>query len=202
MSEGVEQHTGRVLSAVAHDLRTPLATIFGFAKTIERQSALDGRQARYLTLIQDAALDMERMISVVSLVGHTLEGRFAATAEPVSTETLVIEAHRKLPVRVDARRVVIGDGDPGVVVCDAGRAVEAIALLADAPLRLNPSLATATLTARPDAVTIGPLSDELLAIITKPGRDLRVEAARLVLDRLGATLQAGPSELIVPLSAT
>ena len=40
-------------------------------KTIERHSELDERAARFLTLIQAAAVDMDRMIENVSTIGRS-----------------------------------------------------------------------------------------------------------------------------------
>jgi len=38
----------RLVSLACHDLRTPLATIYGFARTLTRDEGLDDRTARFL----------------------------------------------------------------------------------------------------------------------------------------------------------
>ena len=48
----------RLVSLACHDLRTPLATVHGFARTIERTQELEDPLARYLEMINAAAAQM------------------------------------------------------------------------------------------------------------------------------------------------
>jgi signal transduction histidine kinase len=189
-------HLGRLMSAIAHDLRTPLATIYGFAKTIERGGGLDERQERFLGLIIAAAADMDRMIENVSTVGHIAEERMSIDRAAVSTEALAAGALEAVPERPDGRRVVLRPGTGALVETDADRAARAIALVVEAALRLEPSRAEAYL--QPDGATIrsGPFSETLLPGLEARGRDVPVETARIVLAYLGATLVTEGEELV------
>ena len=64
----------RLVSLACHDLRTPLATVAGFAKTLLGRDDLDAeKQARYLSLIDDSADDLVRLLDLLSLAAR-IEG--------------------------------------------------------------------------------------------------------------------------------
>jgi len=48
----------RVVSLACHDLRTPLATVFGFSRTLARGGDLDERSARFVGMMGEAADQM------------------------------------------------------------------------------------------------------------------------------------------------
>jgi signal transduction histidine kinase len=187
---------GRLMSAVAHDLRTPLATIYGFAKTIERGGGLDERQERFLGLILAAAADMDRMIENVSTVGHIAEGRLSVENAPVETMAIAAAAVEAVPERADGRAVVLRPGVSATVQTDIERAARAVALVAEAALRLEPGRAEAHCRADGNAIRCGPFSDALLPGLEAHGRDVPVETARLLLAHLGATLVTEGDELV------
>ena len=187
---------GRLMSAVAHDLRTPLATIYGFAKTIERGGGLDERQERFLGLILAAAADMDRMIENVSTVGHIAEGRLSVENAPVETMAIAAAAVEAVPERADGRAVVLRPGVSTTVQTDIERAARAVALVAEAALRLEPSRTEAYCRADGTAVRCGPFSDQLLPGLAAHGRDVPVETARILLRHLGATLEIEGDELV------
>jgi signal transduction histidine kinase len=190
-------HLGGLMSAIAHDLRTPLATIYGFAKTIERGGGLDERQQRFLGLIIAAAADMDRMIENVSTIGHIAEQRISLDLAPVGTDALAAAAQQAVPERADGRRVVVRTGTPATVETDADRAARAVALVAEAALRLEPSRQEAYVQADGPAIRTGPFSAQLLPGLEAHGRDVPVETARIVLAHLGATLVTEGEELVV-----
>jgi signal transduction histidine kinase len=194
-------HLGRLMSAIAHDLRTPLATIYGFAKTIERGGGLDERQDRFLGLIIAAAADMDRMIENVSTVGHIAEERMTIDNSPVTTDALAAAALDAIPERPDGRCVVLLPGSGALVATDADRAARAVALVAEAALRLEPSRQEAHLQADGASIRSGPFSAELLPGLAAHGRDVPVETARIVLGYLGATLVTEGEELVARFTA-
>src|SRR5438034_263603 len=74
-SEVIEKSTfPQLVSLAAHDLRTPLATVSGFAKTLIRTEALEDPASRYVEIIQAAAGQM------VELLGEDLRDLGAAVA--------------------------------------------------------------------------------------------------------------------------
>jgi signal transduction histidine kinase len=67
----------RLVSLACHDLRTPLATVQGFAKTLIRMDELEAeKRARYLSLIDDSADDLARLLDQLSLAARIESGRY------------------------------------------------------------------------------------------------------------------------------
>ena len=62
-----------LVSLACHDLRTPLATVQGFAKTLLRLEDLDAeKSARYLGLIDAASDELVELLDLVSLAARIL----------------------------------------------------------------------------------------------------------------------------------
>jgi K+-sensing histidine kinase KdpD len=191
---------GELLSAVAHDLRTPLSVVYGFAKTLERAGGLDEQQQRFIGQIEGAAADMDRMIANVSAIGHAVSGRWQPALEPIATADLATAALAVVTARTDGRAVSGREPvAPAVVQTEPDRAARAIALIAEAALRLDPNRPAASLGAESNAIAIGPFAPELLAVVTTPGRDVALEAARVVLTRLGGHIEPAGDDALVRL---
>ena len=66
-----------LVSLACHDLRTPLATVQGFAKTLLRLEELDAeKSARYLGLIDAASEELVELLDLVSLAARIEGGRY------------------------------------------------------------------------------------------------------------------------------
>lgn len=77
-----------LVSLACHDLRTPLATVQGFAKTMVRIDDLDeGKRARYLGLIDTSADELAALLDVLALAARIEGGRY----EPVRREADSLE---------------------------------------------------------------------------------------------------------------
>jgi signal transduction histidine kinase len=73
----------RLVSLACHDLRTPLATVQGFAKTLIQMDDLEPeKRTRYLSLIDDSAGDLAGLLDLLSLAARIEDGRY----EPVRQE--------------------------------------------------------------------------------------------------------------------
>lgn len=67
----------RLVSLACHDLRTPLATVQGFAKTLLRTEGLEPeKQQRYLGLIDSAAQELVELLDLLSLAARIEGGRY------------------------------------------------------------------------------------------------------------------------------
>ena len=67
----------RLVSLACHDLRTPLATVQGFAKTMLRMEDLDAeKRTRYLGLIDTSADELASLLDLVSLAARIEGGRY------------------------------------------------------------------------------------------------------------------------------
>jgi len=77
-----------LVSLACHDLRTPLATVSGFAKTLLRLEEFDREKtSRYLTLIDAASDELVVLLDLVSLAARIEGGRY----DPVLREADSLE---------------------------------------------------------------------------------------------------------------
>ncbi|MDX6399115.1 MAG: two-component system, OmpR family, phosphate regulon sensor histidine kinase PhoR [Gaiellaceae bacterium] len=98
----------RLVSLACHDLRTPLATVQGFAQTLQRLDQLDEeKRARYLGLIESASAELVQLLDLLSLAARIEGGRY----EPVVREADSLELAPEgatgtgAPVQVDPEPV-------------------------------------------------------------------------------------------------
>ena len=160
-----------------HDLRTPLAAAFGFARTIERMGGVTGDNAMYLQQVVEATQELEQLIAALSAVAHGERGTLRLRPQPVDLGELVLEASE------GSGHALTRDVVAGMIETDPARAVTALVWLA-APFAEAPSNGDERgwrITAA-DSVTFGPLAGldgELFS------RDLRAYAGRRVLSLLG-----------------
>ena len=92
----------RVVSLACHDLRTPLATIYGFARTLTRADELDERSQRFLSMIEEAAEQMTGLLDELGTAARIQAGRW----EPGVREVSTLELASSDDERIDA----VGDG--------------------------------------------------------------------------------------------
>ncbi len=112
-----------LVSLACHDLRTPLATVQGFAKTILRQDVVDETTARWLGMIDAAADELVHLLDELSVAARIEAGRY----EPVTREVDSLELARA------AVPTALGVGAPAQV--DADVVVRSLAALARAASR-------------------------------------------------------------------
>ena len=75
-----------LVSLACHDLRTPLATVQGFAKTLLRLEELDREKtARYLGLIDAATDELVELLDLVSLAARIEGGRYNPVVREASS---------------------------------------------------------------------------------------------------------------------
>jgi signal transduction histidine kinase len=183
----------RLVSLACHDLRTPLATVNGFARTIQRTEELQDPLVRYVEMIVAAAAQMTDLLEGVSLLAR-IEG---ARYEPVLAETDTRELADAAAEQLDGGVTVEGDG--ATIETDAAGVTRALAAFAWCAQRHGPAPAV-TLRVQGREVVVTPITDAAAPVII--GDDLKdlgaAVAARTVL-ALGGEVRLADGELRVTL---
>ena len=184
----------RLVTLAAHDLRTPLATIHGFAQTLVRMGDLGEPKQRYMEMIDSAALQLAELLDELGVAARIESGRY----EPALLPTDTLELARGAAEQLGAERVVVtGKGAEVAVDVDAlGRGVSA---LAQAALRhggleqVELHVDGATLTLSPVTPSSGPvlLGEEL--------RDLGAAVAVIVIRALRGSVSVNGDTLTIKL---
>ena len=186
----------RLVSLAAHDLRTPLATIHGFAQTLVRMGDLGEPKQRYLEMIDTAAGQLAELLDELGMAARIEGGRYEPNLQPVNTLDLAHEAADELG---EERIAVSGAG--GEVQVDLEPTQRGVAALAQAALRhggleqVDLQADGATLSISPVTPSSGPvlLGEEL--------RELGAAVAVLVVRALGGSVQLDGDRLEVRLPA-
>jgi signal transduction histidine kinase len=101
----------RLVSLACHDLRTPLATVHGFATTLARAGDLEPPSDRYVEMIDAASAQLAELIDELALAARIESGRYDPTTRVADTLELAQAAAERL-------------GEDRVHVTGAGTAVE------------------------------------------------------------------------------
>jgi signal transduction histidine kinase len=97
----------RLVSLACHDLRTPLATVHGFATTLARGGGLAPPADRYVEMIDAASRQLAELIDELSLAARIESGRY----EPAQREADTLELAQAAAARLGEERVhVAGSG--------------------------------------------------------------------------------------------
>ena len=171
-----------------HDLRTPLAAAFGFARTIERMGGVTGDNAMYLRQVVEATEELEQLIAALSAVAHGERGTLRLRPQEGDLGELTLEAAE------GSGHALERDVAAGTVATDPARAVTALVWLAS-PFADAPAAKQRTWRiSGADTVAFGPLAGLDAELFE---RDLRAYAGRKVLGLLDATVALDGGQLSV-----
>jgi signal transduction histidine kinase len=81
-----------LVSLACHDLRTPLATVQGFAQTLQRIDGLEPeKQERYLGMIETASVELAGLLELLSRAARIEGGRYEPSRREADTLELAPE---------------------------------------------------------------------------------------------------------------
>jgi signal transduction histidine kinase len=174
----------QLVALACHDLRTPLATASGFARTLERLDEIGQPAGRYVEMISAATDQLAALLDLLSAVARIEGNRFEPQLRPTSTRELADAAAR----RIENDRVSV-EGDGAQVEADPDWAAVAVSALAEAARRHGgleritirvegPQLSIAPIVADAGAIAMG---DEL--------RDFPAAVGVRVLQTSGAVVE-------------
>jgi signal transduction histidine kinase len=172
-----EETFPRLVSLACHDLRTPLATIFGFARTLNRMELPDERTNRFLGMIEEAAAQMTGLLDELGAAARIADGRW----EPSLREADTLE----LATVDDPRVAVEGAGETIETEADAVR--RALRALAVAAVRFGPA-ERVTWRVQGRSLELSPVRAEAAPVVTgETIRDLGSLVGRSVIEALGGS---------------
>ena len=166
------------VSLACHDLRTPLATVSGFAGTLARDESLGEQPAKYVGMIEAAAAQLADLLDQLALVSRIELGGYEPELEETDTLVLARAAASRLG---DERTLARGEGAGALV--DAEATERALAALALAALR-HGNLQRVDLEVVGLDVRIGPVAAPAASIVL--GEDLRDLGAAAAIRLVGA----------------
>jgi signal transduction histidine kinase len=185
----------RVVSIACHDLRTPLATVYGFARTLA-QRELDDQATRYVDMIRAASVEMTQLLDELSIVARIASGRF----DPGLTEVDSLELAESAAAELDEGRVVVS-GVGAAVRADPTSLRRALSQLARAASR-HGGLDSVELRVDGAVFEISPLTHSSAPVVTgEELRELPAVAAVALIVALGGTVDAVDGRLRIELPA-
>jgi signal transduction histidine kinase len=186
----------RLVSLAAHDLRTPLATIHGFAQTLMRMGGLEAPRDRYVEMIAAAAHQLSELLDELGLAARLEGNRYEPNLQPIDT----LELARAAAAELGEDRVRV-EGDGGEVRVEVDAATRGVSALVQAALR-HGGLDEVRCRADGTGLSISPVTPSSADVLL--GRDLRdlgaAVAVRLVA-ALGGTVTSDGDAVLVRLPA-
>ena len=120
----------RLVALACHDLRTPLATVHGFATTLERGGGLEPPADRYVEMINAASAQLAELIDELSLAARIESDRY----DPTPREADTLELARAAAARLGEDRVQVA-GSGAALETDAEAVERGLAALFQSALR-------------------------------------------------------------------
>ena len=179
----------RLVSLACHDLRTPLATIYGFARTLTRDEGLDDRTARFLGMIEAASEQMTGMLDDVGTAARIAGKRW----EPLLRAANTLDLARSDDERIEVR----GEGE--TIETEAATVARGLEALAIAAVRYGPAERVVwRVSGR--MLELSPVTADAAPVVTaEEARDLGSLVARLAIEELGGSLELDGETLRVRL---
>ena len=184
----------KLVSLAAHDLRTPLATVSGFAKTLIRRESLEDPASRYVQMIESAAGQMVELLDELGLAARIEDERYEPNLQEVNTLDLAHGAAAEL----GEDRVRVG-GDGAEVRVDVEATQRAVTALAQCALR-HGGVELVDVNAAGPELTIAPITPASAPVVLGEAlRDLGAAVAVRLVRALGGSVELDGETLHVRL---
>jgi signal transduction histidine kinase len=189
-----DTHFAHLVSLACHDLRTPLATVHGFARTLTRLTDVDEQAARYLEMMALASRQMAELLDELGLAAR-IEGR---RWEPNAQEVELLELAEAAAGDVSEGEVAVS-GRGGLVRADREALQRAVSGLARCAVR-HGGLTRVELAASAPELRLSPVGPGVAPILLgEELRDLGAAVAVRVVAALGGSASVEGEALVVRL---
>jgi signal transduction histidine kinase len=168
----------RLVTLACHDLRTPLATVNGFAKTLARSGELDDRSARFVGLIDAAGGQIGDLLDLLGLAARIEAGLYEPALREVDTLELVAGDDARIAASGTGARIEVDE-------CAMRRS---LAALASAALR-HGELQRVAWTVDGRSLALEPVTPGAAPVVTGDDpKDLGALVARMAIEAAGGSL--------------
>jgi signal transduction histidine kinase len=189
-----DTYFAKLVSLGCHDVRTPLATVHGFAKTLERANTLPPPADRYVEMIGQASAEMAELLDELSLAARIEGGSYEPVLRDADTLTLAEAARERLG---EDRVHVAGEG--ATVATDVEAVDRGVSALIQAALR-HGGLTVVSVTVRGPVIEVTPVTAASSAVVLgRELRDLGAAVAVRVIERLGGAVTVDGDTLTISL---
>jgi signal transduction histidine kinase len=186
----------RLVALACHDLRNPLATVFGFSRVLQR-TELGEPSDRYVGMIDAASTELGELLDELALVARIEAGRY--TPELAEADSLEL-AHAASADLSDDRIVVSGKG--ASVQVPARELTRALSRLGKAAARHGGHDSVA-LVVNGTELRISPISRPAEPVVLgREVRELSAAAAVALIEALGGSLAVEEETLLITLPRT
>jgi signal transduction histidine kinase len=184
----------RLVSLACHDVRTPLATVHGFAKTLERTVDLAPPADRYVEMIGAASKQMAELLDELSLAARIEAGRYDPIRREIDTLALADSARERLG---EERVAVSGEG--ATITTDVEAVDRGVSALIQAALR-HGGLDEVAVAVRGTAIDVTPVTSSSSRVVLGDDlRDLGAAVAVLAIEQLGGSVAVVDETLTISL---
>ncbi len=186
----------QLVSLACHDLRTPLATASGFARTLQRLDSLEQPADRYVEMIGAAADQLATLLDLLSVAARIEAGRFEPQFTELNARELADAAGAKL---ADGTARIEGDGVTARV--ETNWSATALSALGEAARR-HGGLTEITLVVDGTVVVIAPIVENAGQIAAgEELKDFGAAVGARVLHATGASVEPAADGLTVTFPA-
>jgi signal transduction histidine kinase len=189
-----DTYFAKLVSLGCHDVRTPLATVHGFAKTLERVTELEPPADRYVEMIGRASSEMAELLDELALAARIESGRY----EPVLREVDTLALARAAQGRLGDERVQV-EGDGATISTDVEAVERGVSALIQATLR-HGGLDEVGVVVRGPVIEVTPVTDSAAPVVLgRELRDLGAAVAVRLIERLGGAVEVEDGSLEIAL---
>jgi signal transduction histidine kinase len=190
-----DERFAQLVALACHDLRTPLATVYGFARTLAR-TELEAPADRYVEMIEAASDQLDMLIEELAILARIEARRFDPQLTDLDSLELAGEAARELE---EGRVDVVGSGQ--AVRVPEKELRRALAQLARAASR-HGGIDSVTLAVDGATVTISPVTRASAPVLlAEELRDLGAASATALVRALGGSVEVQGERLVIRLPA-
>ena len=185
----------RLVSLACHDVRTPLATVYGFTTTLARTAELAPPADKYVEMIDAASRQIAELLDELSLVARIEAGRY----EPLLRDADTLALARGAAERLGEERVRVA-GEGSAVETDAEAVERGVSALVQATLR-HGGLDEVDVAVRGKEIAVSPVTEASAPVVLGQDlRDLGAAVAVRLIESLGGSVSVSGETLTIRLA--